>query len=88
MTRETQYARWLRTSNPANDRRIERIHVKKNERDEIRFSWWPNGRFAPRPLDLPEDELLPLFRNAIEENVFSTEFLIGLRDLLNEKLDA
>jgi hypothetical protein len=30
-------------------------------------------------LDLPESELLPLFREAIKERVFSEEFLAGLR---------
>jgi hypothetical protein len=38
----------------------------------------------PRPLDLPEDELLPLLRAACQAGVFSEAFLQGLRSLIAE----
>jgi hypothetical protein len=38
----------------------------------------------PRPLDLPEDELLPLLRAACQAGVFSEAFLRGLRSLAGE----
>jgi hypothetical protein len=44
--------------------RIERLRVKATGVEEIRFSWWPKG-MANKPLDLPEQELLELLREAI-----------------------
>ena len=64
--------------------RIERIHVKEYDQDEIRFAWWPEGRMANRPLDLPENELLELIKAAIANRVFSDQFLEGLLKLLAE----
>jgi hypothetical protein len=63
---------------------IERIFVKHLQQEEIRFSWWEGARMMPRPLDLPEAELLPLMRDAIRAGVFSDEFLQGLRTILAE----
>ena len=37
--------------------RIERIRIKEAGEEEIRFSWWKDGRFQTRPLDLSEDDL-------------------------------
>ena len=85
--RDTPYARELATAE-FKDCRIERIHVKEHGWDEIRFSWWPEGRMANRPLDLPENELLPLMREAIKKGVFSNEFLGNLRALLEEGCNA
>jgi hypothetical protein len=62
--------------------RIEKLFVKDKAREEIRFSWWKEGRFMSRPLDLPEDELLQLFRKAIQEGVFSERFLSDLKQSL------
>jgi hypothetical protein len=39
----------------------------------------------PRPLDLPESELLPLLREAIRAGVFSKEFLDALQEELTER---
>jgi hypothetical protein len=79
--RETRYASELATAE-LKDCRIERIHLKKEDRDEIRFSWWPNGKMAMRPLDLPENELLELIRLAVAEGVFTDAFLSNLRQIL------
>lgn len=76
--RDTDYATEIKSVSDPDGQTIERIFVKKFQRDEIRFSWWKDGRLAPRPLDLPESELLPLMREAIAKGVFSPEFLKGL----------
>ena len=84
--RDTPYAKELVTANfvfPDGDEgRIERLYVKELQQDEIRFSWWKDGKMMMRPLDLREDELLPLLANAIEKGVFSEAFLKGLKALL------
>jgi hypothetical protein len=65
--------------------RIERIHVTKLDREEIRFSWWPNGKFVPKALDVTESHLLDLMESAIKEGVFTQDFLTGLCKLLEGK---
>lgn len=80
--RDTGYATEIKTVSDQFGQTIERIFVKEYQRDEIRFSWWKDGRLAPRPLDLPESELLPLMKDAIKNGVFSPEFIAGLRDAL------
>ena len=88
--RDTDYAREVATARRPSGTTgqafvaIERIHVKQAGQDEVRFSWWEGNRMMPRPLDLPESELLPLIRDAIDVGVFSAEFLAGLRKLLSE----
>jgi hypothetical protein len=62
--------------------RIERLFVKEFQQEEIRFSWWKDDKIMMRPLDLPEDELLELFRRAIDEGVFRPEFLKALKRVL------
>ena len=63
---------------------IERLWVKKHGQIAIRFSWWPNGRMATRPLDLPERELLELLREAVKEGVFSDAFVGNLLSILRD----
>jgi hypothetical protein len=88
--RETRYARELASaklpSGPGGKSfvAIERIFVKQAEQVEIRFSLWEGSRMMPRPLDLPEDELLPLLRVAIRAGVFSDTFVESLRTLVSE----
>jgi hypothetical protein len=36
------------------DDRIERLWVEEAQREEIRFSWWPNGEYRQRPLIITE----------------------------------
>lgn len=87
--RDTKYARELASaklpSGPAGKSftAIERIFVKQTEEVEIRFSGWEGSRMMPRPLDLPESELLPLLSAAIETGVLSEDFVRRLRLLLN-----
>jgi len=81
--RDTSYAKELATAE-FKDCRIERLYVKHEEQDEIRFSWWPMGRMANKPLDLPEDELLLLIEEAIDQGVFTDKFLGDLHELLTK----
>ncbi len=71
--RDTGYARELARAD-IGGHRIERLYVKDRGEEEIRFSWWKDGRMQTRPLDLPEDQLLPLLAEAIREGVFSKRF--------------
>jgi hypothetical protein len=83
--RDTEYAREIATASlPSEDseHRIERIFVKHQNQEEIRFSWWKNGKMMQRPLDLPEGELLPLIEQAIQKRVFSDNFLAALKQIL------
>jgi hypothetical protein len=87
--RETRYARELASaklpSGPGGKSSvaIERLHVKQADQVKIRFSQWAGSRMMPRPLDLPEEELLPLLDAAIRARVFSDEFTRELRRLLS-----
>jgi hypothetical protein len=65
------------------DCRIEKIFVHGENQEEIRFSWWPGGRFVPKALDMPEHELLILISKAIDAGVFTASFLDGLRSKLD-----
>jgi hypothetical protein len=84
--RDTRYATELNTAEDPNGQRIERLYVKELGREEIRFSCWKDGQLMIRPLDLPEDELLPLLSTAFEKGVFKEEFLIGLQSALASHL--
>lgn len=83
--RDTEYATEIKTAE-VNSCRIERLYVKSERQEEIRFSWWPDGKMANRPLDLPEDELLPLMREAMRLGVFTDDFLRGLKSALDDHL--
>ena len=83
--RDTRYATEIRTARDAIGQSIERIFVKQHQREEIRFSWWTNGTMVIRPLDLPEEELLPLMREAIRQGVFSPTFLKSLHEVLHDE---
>lgn len=69
---------------------IEKIFVKEKKRQEIRFSLYKDSaerveRYVPRSLDVTEHEFLELFREAMKEEVFSKDLLIGLKAILNQK---
>ena len=88
--RDTDYATEIATASlPFEDAkeeheegRIERLAKKDSGQEAIRFSWWRDGRMLPRPLDLTEDELLALVREAIANDVFTAKFAIQLRQML------
>jgi hypothetical protein len=81
--RDTDYATEL-ARGEYGDARIERLRIKETKEEEIRFSWWPKGKMAMRPLDLPETELIELLRKGIGNQVFSDQFIIELRALIAE----
>jgi len=62
--------------------RIEKLYAHRRGSAEVRFSWWKNDSIMPRPLDLTEDDLILLFRDAIEKKVFTPGFRMALRSLL------
>jgi hypothetical protein len=88
--RDTEYARELarasvRFEDAKDDNeeaRIERLDNKQTGQVEIRFSWWRDGQLKLRPLDLSEGKLLELLREAIDKSVFSANFAIQLRRML------
>ncbi|MDZ5472690.1 hypothetical protein SM124_13205 [Bacillus sp. 31A1R] len=65
---------------------VERIYVKDQKREEIRFAWYKlkdgKPQFQLRPLDLTEEELLLLFKDGLKEGVFSSEFRAKLKEQL------
>ncbi len=83
-TRDTAYAREI-VSVDIDGCRLERLFVKNQNREEIRLSLWIDGKMEFRPIDLPEEELLPLMQKAISAGVFSDDFLEKLRTSLNER---
>jgi hypothetical protein len=83
--RDTSYAKEIASASiafdEANEGKIEKIFVKETSQEEIRFSWWKDRRMIPRPLDLSENDLIELLKNAIEADVFSSEFRSKVRSL-------
>ena len=67
---------------------IERIEVKEKNREEIRFALYKDtirgdNRYIARSLDVTEIQLLELIKKAIENKVFSDEFIDMLKQELN-----
>ncbi len=79
--RDTDYAKEL-ASVENNECKIERLFVKEQNQEEIRFSWWKDGKMMMRPLDLPESELLTLLEMACQESVFTDNFKLNLLKIL------
>lgn len=85
--RETKYAQELcepgiRRFPSGDEARIEKLHIKESGEEEIRFSWWKDGKMVARPLDLSEDDLIALFRDAVAKDVFTPAFRLALRSIL------
>jgi hypothetical protein len=72
--RDTEYAE-EKASSRIGDIRLERLFVKPEQQEEIRLSWWPGGRMANRPVDVPESYLVELLALGIREGVLSAQFL-------------
>jgi hypothetical protein len=62
--------------------RISRVVIVQ---EEIRFSWWPNLHFAPRPLDMTEDEWTIILAAAICEETIKPSFLTKLIEKVTAK---
>ena len=73
---------------------VERLFIKGNkQQEEIRFALYKTTldknsqtttKLVPRPVDLTEEELLELLREAISKEIFSKAFLKSLKNLLQE----
>ena len=74
--RDTEYARELcepgvmKWPSGGSEARIEKLLIKETGEEEIRFSWWKDGKLAIRPLDLSEHDLITLFSDALAKGVF------------------
>lgn len=85
--KETAYAKLIATASlPTgnNEARIERLEIKESGKAEIRFSWWKDGKFMPRALDLSEDDLVRLIRAGLRQGVLGKIFLNGLKSAITE----
>lgn len=86
--RDTEYAREIDSASYVwssdSEARIERLHNKKRDQEEIRFSWWKDGNIVMHPLDLTEEELLALLQTSLQEGIFSLDFLRRLRQMLGD----
>ena len=72
---------------------IERIEVKEKQREEIRFALYKDtirgdNRYIPRSLDVTEIQLLELIKKAIQNKVFSDEFIDMLKQELSNNKKA
>ena len=84
--RDTEYATEIKTAKvdagDGHESRMECLWIKAKEQQEIRFSWWHKDALMMRPLDLPESELLLLFKEAIRLGVISSKFQEDLKAIL------
>lgn len=89
--KDTKYCQILSQGKVADEKYtycIEKIFIKAIKRDEIRFSLYKDTirseeRYIPRSLDVTEQQLLHLIKQAIEGAVFSKEFIKSLNEILN-----
>lgn len=81
--RDTQYGTELATVlDEEGYAGLEKLSVKRRNQEELRFSWSDDGKLMMSPLDLPEDQLLDLLGEALNQDVFSDAFKLGLLKLL------
>ena len=82
--KDTKYATELATAQLGEQdyARIEKPSVKSTNQEELQFSWSNEGRLMMSPLDLPEDQLLDVLGEALNKDVFSDAFKLGLLKLL------
>ena len=70
---------------------LEKIIVKpQGNREELRFSVYKDQqrygmKLLVRPLDLQEELFLELLKKALEDNLFSKNFIRQLKNLISEK---
>jgi hypothetical protein len=77
--RDTAYATELQTAqyhwgaepDPNNHVRIERLFVKPDGDEEIRFGWWSNGNLVIRPVDMTETQWAGAIAVAFDQGIFT-----------------
>jgi hypothetical protein len=59
--------------------RMERVRWEGTDLEQIRLSWWRGNRMMRSPVELPEEDLFQLLRQAVNTGVLSRRFLGELR---------
>lgn len=71
--------------------KVERIIIRETGAEELRFSWWKyegeKPMFIPRPLDLPEEQWVQLFYEAVKNKVVTQKFIKGMIKVLAKGLE-
>lgn len=84
--RKTKYATELAhvaVPDGSDEARMELLRMRESGAEEIRLSWWREGRrMIPRPLDVPEPLLVELITRAAREGVLSPAAVAQLRSAL------
>lgn len=92
--KETKYCSLISQSVIADEEytyALEKIIVKpQGNREELRFSVYKDQqrygmKLLVRPLDLQEELFLELLKKALEDNLFSKNFIRQLNNLISEK---
>lgn len=92
--KETKYCSLISQSVIADEEytyALEKIIVKpQGNREELRFSVYKDQqrygmKLLVRPLDLQEELFLELLKKALEDNLFSKNFIRQLKNLISEK---
>jgi hypothetical protein len=65
--------------------RVERHFRKGIGQETIRYSWWKNGKFVPRPFDTTEENWLEIMEAGIKGGLYSRDYLMRLRKLLDDQ---
>lgn len=68
--------------------KAEKIIINETNQEELRFSWWSKGgkQFNPRPLDLPEEQWIQLFDEAVNNDIVSQNFIKEMIKILAQGL--
>jgi hypothetical protein len=89
--RDTDYAEELARAVlpfPSGDEaRVERIRIKKTDKEEIRFSWWKDGHIMLRSLDLAEPDLMTLIARGIRNGVLNAQTGLSFHSLIRHASD-
>lgn len=67
--------------------KAERILVKSDRKERIRFSWWPNNNYVPQALVLQEDEWIRLFDKAVKEDIFTQDFIKKMTKIFSNVIE-
>lgn len=80
--RDTRYARVIASAEidlGSDEKAVaERLELHEFGTEEVRFSWWKNGKFMTRPLDIAEEDWIKLLSESYKNGVLSSEFMKDL----------